>query len=102
MKSLTVLISLIIFTGNLLGEELYREWTTIKGLKAVAKLISVENDTAILLFKGKKEPDKIPLSRLSEPDQQYIKKAKASLKKNDAKGKMIRGFQITLTILGQD
>ncbi|GHC43394.1 hypothetical protein [Roseibacillus persicicus] len=48
-----------------------REWTSNDGKKITADLVRTEGDTVVLLMRGKEF--KIPLDRLSEADQEYVR-----------------------------
>lgn len=52
-----------------------RTWTSSDGRTIEAELVRVEGDTVVLNMKGKEFP--IPLSRLSEADQAFVREAAA-------------------------
>ena len=68
--------------GRLAAPGPERTWTSNDGKKIQAQLVGVSGDKVTLLFQGKEVT--VPLSRLSEADQQYVKEEQTKQQKNAA------------------
>ena len=53
----------------------FRTWTDVNGRVVEAKLISVAEDEVILKTKARGTEIKVPLERLSEADQEFLRKS---------------------------